>query len=37
MGWFMEYMKTAPKKICDDKYITKWHAAANDVIEEEKD
>ena len=37
MGWFMEYMKTAPPKICDDKYITKWHAAANDVIEEEKD
>tara|TARA_Y100001936_G_scaffold121045_1_gene118400 strand:+ start:233 stop:823 length:591 start_codon:yes stop_codon:yes gene_type:complete len=36
MGWFMEYMKTAPKKIRDDKYITKWHKAANDVIREEK-
>ena len=36
MGWFMEYMKTAPKEICDDKYITKWHNAAKKVMEEEK-
>ncbi|MBK50018.1 MAG: HNH endonuclease, partial [Chloroflexi bacterium] len=31
MGWFMEYMKTAPKKIRDDKYITKWPKAAGKV------
>ena len=27
MGWFMEYMKKAPPKICNDKYIKKWHKA----------
>ena len=37
MGWFMDYMKTAPKKIRDDKYITKWHNAAKKVLKEEKE
>jgi len=37
MGWFMDYMKTAPKKICNDKYVTKWHNAAKKVLKEEKE
>ena len=37
MGWFMEYMKKAPpERICNDKYIKKWHKAAKTVMEEGK-
>jgi len=28
IGWFMEYMENAPKKIKDDPYIKKWYKAA---------
>ena len=32
MGWFMEYMKTAPEEITGDKYIAKWYNAAKRVM-----